>query len=75
MPGISVGIVCFTPAGESLINSGLVHSLPNGLEERKKGKKGGMQEGRKRKGGTRNGWSDKEPYVLYLGTYGLARGS
>jgi len=53
--------VCFTPAGESLINSGLVLYLTDS-----KNVKGG-----KKRGGEGDGCSDKEPYVLYLGMYGL----
>ena len=69
---ISVEIVCFTPAGKSLINSGLVHYLTDLKDEKKTREKRErerrMTEERKGRlaGRTRN--------VLYLWRNGLAGG-
>lgn len=60
---ISVEIVCFTPAGKSLINSGLVHYLTD-----LKHKKNEREEKRERETNDKGeeeatGWSDKERVV------------
>lgn len=68
--------MCSSPAGESLINSELLRYLTDSKDE-----KGGKTEKKERReeegmelqdGTGGRGCLDKEPYVLYLGTNGLA---
>lgn len=61
--------MCFSPAGGSLINRELLRYLTDS-----EGEKGGKTGGGKTAGLSAGGCSDKEPYVLYLGTNGLAGG-
>lgn len=67
--------MCASPAGESLINSELLRYLTDSKDEKEGKTEKKEEEGMELQDGTGGrGCLDKEPYVLYLGTNGLAGG-